>query len=351
MKQRNMTIDLIKGISIISIVLGHALNTDILYSPGADYVRRFVYLYHLPVFFFVSGYTFKNYDLKTFLKKKFINLYIPFVFLELFSMLSYPLWRNFNVGSSVSLNVFIDRIIEIFLFSPSGILDGAMWFVPSLFIALLAYYLIRNLKTNNKVKFILLGLLSLLSYWFIMYEGSTIMERGLVMIPFIFMGDFCKKHHLLDYIKPSYFVVLLPLLLLINRFKYFEIEISKGILANGWFYIVAVIGILFCISLAKVIEYLPVVTNIVTYTAENSFYIMALHLMMFKLIDLVYSSFINNDDLINTFPISYTNLRPVYFVLGLILSLLLGNLLKPLLNKIKKTDTLIISFKKNLQIK
>ena len=70
--------------------------------------------------------------------------------------------------------------------------------------------------------------------------------------------------------------------------------------------------------------------------ALNSFNIMALHFIVFKSVDIVYSSVIKNNDLIREYPIGYTKLRPLYFILGIFVSILLGKILETILIKIKK---------------
>lgn len=52
-KKRNVDIDILKGIGIVSVVIGHACNTDILFNTNIDLIRRFVYTYHLSIFSFV----------------------------------------------------------------------------------------------------------------------------------------------------------------------------------------------------------------------------------------------------------------------------------------------------------
>ena len=58
-RKRNKDIDILKGIGIISVVIGHALNTEIFKSDFSEATRKFVYIYHLGIFFFCSGYFFK----------------------------------------------------------------------------------------------------------------------------------------------------------------------------------------------------------------------------------------------------------------------------------------------------
>ena len=71
---RNVEKDIMKGILIFLVVLGHAQ------SPG----HRFIYLFHMACFFIISGYFWKSsYIVKgnilRIINKKIKSLYIPFV--------------------------------------------------------------------------------------------------------------------------------------------------------------------------------------------------------------------------------------------------------------------------------
>lgn len=43
-RKRNKDIDILKGIGIISVVIGHALNTEIFKSDFSETMRKFVYI-------------------------------------------------------------------------------------------------------------------------------------------------------------------------------------------------------------------------------------------------------------------------------------------------------------------
>ena len=47
-QKRDLTLDLAKAICIILMVIGH--------SGCPDYLHRFIYMFHMPCFFFISGY-------------------------------------------------------------------------------------------------------------------------------------------------------------------------------------------------------------------------------------------------------------------------------------------------------
>ena len=71
---RDLTWDAIKGIAILLMVVGH--------SGCPSYLRNFIYLFHMGLFYYASGHFFKAKGMAEFLpflKKKLLGLYWPFV--------------------------------------------------------------------------------------------------------------------------------------------------------------------------------------------------------------------------------------------------------------------------------
>lgn len=76
--QRNETVDLVKGFLIILVILGHVIQG----AMQESLVRSFIYTFHMPLFFFVSGYLvdykkLSQTTLKTLLSKYALNAFIP----------------------------------------------------------------------------------------------------------------------------------------------------------------------------------------------------------------------------------------------------------------------------------
>lgn len=64
-------IDIAKGIAMICIILGHLGNASI---------NRIVFTFHVPIFFFITGYfTNKKRDLNGFIKNKARTLLVPYI--------------------------------------------------------------------------------------------------------------------------------------------------------------------------------------------------------------------------------------------------------------------------------
>ncbi|MDO4511363.1 MAG: acyltransferase, partial [Bacteroidales bacterium] len=84
-KERIEYFDLLKGIAIFMVVMGHAL-TMCVRGLDAAFLFKFIGQVHMPVFFFISGYlTYKAGFATPGLKKRFVQLIIPFLVIT-------PLW-------------------------------------------------------------------------------------------------------------------------------------------------------------------------------------------------------------------------------------------------------------------
>ena len=83
-KRINPMISIAKAIGIIFMVVGHVYDKE---SWGVHYI----YMFHMPLFFVLSGYFFKcprtKKDMIAFVKKKIVGLYIPYLLWTIFFIL------------------------------------------------------------------------------------------------------------------------------------------------------------------------------------------------------------------------------------------------------------------------
>ncbi|UKI56515.1 MAG: acyltransferase family protein [Treponema succinifaciens] len=96
-KERTPLYDVAKGICIISVVLGHL-----------GIATRFVYFYHLPVFFFISGLFLnaEKYSFKDFLLKKIKSLYVPYVIISLLFAIIFD-FQKYEKNIKYVLRIFL----------------------------------------------------------------------------------------------------------------------------------------------------------------------------------------------------------------------------------------------------
>lgn len=130
--KRNNTLDVLKGLLIIFVVLGHSLQYGFgvdYYSSGSyydDFLFRAIYCFHMPLFMFISGYLFyytNQKPLSQVLTSKVLAIGIPFF---IYCSILYFLWYKIN-----HLNTF-------YFSSYFWSFKSNLWFLSSL----LLYYII-----------------------------------------------------------------------------------------------------------------------------------------------------------------------------------------------------------------
>lgn len=326
--KRDTTIDIIKGIAIISVVLGHIWNqnctSNIFYNQG----RNFVYSYHILAFVFCSGYLYRNTKFLSMLKKRIKTLYIPTVICCLFSFLFYPLLYVLGTLDQLTIREILKKILKTVVFMPDGILVGALWFVPYLFVILLIFWSIYNIaksKNHNTGIIIILSLIcGIVGFIWILINpyGNNIIMRvikhyylpeALLSIPFFTLGYICKRKNYLSKINKHIWIVLMVLLITINYVCEISISIKDDEIGNGWFYLVTTIGLLFIISLSRELKTIRNINKGLVGIGKASFSIMAFHFICFKMIDgIIGNTLLIHDNNLKAFPVSFPNLWPVY---------------------------------------
>lgn len=127
---RNVTIDILKGIGIVLMVLGHMHFDD-------QYFGRIVYAFHMPLFFLVSGFLYKKpNNLFDYLKRKAKRLLVPYaVFATTYLFLSFCLSRK--------VSTLFDGLKSLLVFPTQGMpMESALWFLPAMFLCCVLYALL-----------------------------------------------------------------------------------------------------------------------------------------------------------------------------------------------------------------
>lgn len=144
--KRILWIDYAKSICIYLVLLGHA--------HASQPVTDFIYTFHMPLFFFLSGCLFsfeKHPNFKEFAIKRFKGLMVPYLWINL---ITYLFWlfagRNFGEDATIS-TTWYSPIIGILLgYSKQMIHNTPMWFFHlSLF---LGNILLPPIQTVTKEK-------------------------------------------------------------------------------------------------------------------------------------------------------------------------------------------------------
>ncbi len=144
---RDKSIDFIKGIAIFLVVLAHCLSMS-------DVVFQFIYSFHMPLFFCISGYLFsakKKYG--DFLITKFKTLIIPYILFFIFSFLVSVLFLNREV-------TYVEGVEYLFKGGRfcAYVCNWPLWYLPLFFIASNILYFIVKIKITIIRYLILIGL-------------------------------------------------------------------------------------------------------------------------------------------------------------------------------------------------
>lgn len=132
---RNSTIDILKGIAIFLVVLGHLIQNQI---PNYDnnYIFKFIYSFHMPIFMIIAGFLAclsNNKSFKKLVIEKFIYLVIPFLS-----------WHLFNYYSSQEDITLIQHMINL-IKAP----DYGLWFLWVLWVLFISFYFFTKINLQS----------------------------------------------------------------------------------------------------------------------------------------------------------------------------------------------------------
>lgn len=134
-----------KALGIIAIVIGHSG------SP----LQKYVYLYHLSLFYFISGYFFRDEYVQaplTLIKKRVKTLYLPYISYQIPFLLLHNIFLQIGIYSYSYTYIytrsdFFENAIKIMAFSSDELLTSLLWFLCSLFFVNILYCIIRLVGT------------------------------------------------------------------------------------------------------------------------------------------------------------------------------------------------------------
>lgn len=155
----NISIDkvsLAKALGICAVVIGH--------SGCPSMLKDIIYLFHMPFFFFISGYCFKDKyltDFRTFFLHRIKGLYFPFIKYTLIFILLHNLLFSIDIYSVeygtgngkiiYNLDDFPRLIIAAFRFNTQEQLLGVFWFIKSLFFGSFVFWGLLRITNCLKI--------------------------------------------------------------------------------------------------------------------------------------------------------------------------------------------------------
>ena len=345
MKKRNDVIDIMRAVGIILVVLGH--------SCSNYYLLRLIYLFHLPLFFVISGYLYnvnnsqKPWEyigimLRAYWKKYVFYASILVIFHNIFYRLS--IFEPAFIGY-YPLD-FVVALINSMIFNCTEPFSGALWFIPILFFSLAVFNFIQSftMKLDNvkKKECLNFGIVLLLLCIGISLNSNSIyflyhIQTVFAVLPFILVGYWVKK---INKIKPNFFLFLIFLFMVLICMHFFEgmVELSiNSLWIPVLFYTCSLMMIYITYCVCHFCSHVNIFKKILVYIGQNTFSIMSFHFVCFKLVDLFVIKYItHNYSLLSRFTTSYIGYGLIYTILAIVLSLIFDIIINKLIYLFKK---------------
>lgn len=283
MTQRINWIDISKAIGMICVVIGHTI-TGVL--------KTSVYWFHMPLFFFISGYLYRpDNDYYTFLRKKSLFFLVPYIsFLIIFSIyeyLAYFYTNNFEFFVNWQTKIFHKILGGPYIY---GIFD-VFWFITCLFVTQQVYnFLYCRFKNNKNYPLIFISII-VLAYCLAMLDSWFLPERKfpwslntvLFALPFYCLGHFFAQYPLKK--KKTFILtfIIALIIFIIAIFSYYHLyRINLSIKAKEYSYplinlILPMSGIILTQTLAILISKIPYLSQSFISIGKSSLIIMYLH--------------------------------------------------------------------------
>lgn len=138
MRKRTIWIDNMKALGIILVLIGH----------NESSITQYIYSFHMPLFFFISGLLFSYNGEITFIeyvKKKFKSLMIPYFKI---SSILFIIWYTLS-GRNQGITVVLKNLFGVAYSQGGGEYMAwgiPMWFIPCLFLTNITLFLLLRYK-------------------------------------------------------------------------------------------------------------------------------------------------------------------------------------------------------------
>lgn len=138
-------LDIAKGITAFLVILGHTVSHE---SP----IRGLVFSFHMPLFFVLAGYTFRQKNWRDLLESSFARLVIPYLLMVLVWNVPHYLISADQVGANGIFDVAITAIFASGTVVPGLNIEavGMSWFLMALFFARLFFNAVISIAEKTK---------------------------------------------------------------------------------------------------------------------------------------------------------------------------------------------------------
>lgn len=289
MKTFDTRISVTKALCIILMVVGH--------SGCPTFWGEYIYQFHMPCFFFVSGFLLKDKylnDMETFAKRRFKGLWWPFVKWSVIFMLLHNILTSLHIyNNSYTLTNMAYKLFHIVTMTGSEQLLGGYWFLKELLyasvISIITLKLLHTIPDRKEGKEFQNGIILTLIFLVLAYILSivpfkipTIGSRTMLATSFYIAGY--TLHHATNKQSNLLFGILSLVIVLVITF-FFSGSMESTNISIFLYFIVAMIGTVGIINIAGLIN--GNALKALNYVGGKTLYILTFHFISFKLVSLI----------------------------------------------------------------
>lgn len=184
---------------VMLVILGHSGFEEPLVAENLHWLDTWIYMFHMPLFFFISGYLysltnkdFTRIESKKFLKKKFVRLYVPYLVLGVI-IFCIKFGMSGFMGSS-RIYSFQDFLMMFIAPRWPNSTMGYLWFIGTMFFMFVIITLMGKIKADLRKQSC--AIIVIVIFWMIrffipeMESWTTIFNlQGLLwFMPFFIIG-------------------------------------------------------------------------------------------------------------------------------------------------------------------
>lgn len=278
-------VSIAKGIGILLVVIGHCV-------PNIFHIKQFIYLFHMPLFFFLSGYCYRvesEEKMLEYIFRKVKTLYIPFVMCNGIALLFHQLFCRIGVypeaSRFTSIGQLIRYCIQILLCIKMEDIVAPTWFLPILMFVSIGYAILRKMIARVRLSSFAVYICAVAIY----LSGFCIPRGGLyrayilvAMGMFSYnMGFVFRKYCVFERIS-NYITALFMVILLISA-QFIDINLIQMRIGDPVSYaLLSIMGICVTVKLAEAL--VKVQFDFFSEMGSNSLVILKWHYYIFLVI-------------------------------------------------------------------
>lgn len=274
-KKYYKNIDLIKGILVLFVILGHI----ILGNKNNNLLRYSIYSFHMPLFFGISGFLIKKESLldNSYLylfKKYYTRLLKPWIIAVIVFFILNKYIMNVDYLYSIKLNFFIPYY--------------HLWFIPSFLLFVLLLTIFIKKKYNIFLIFIIMLLVSIISrvatYYFPFdpLKTQNVLEQIISTVQydfrfynfiFFYLGYFIRNNNI-GFISEGFLIFINIIFWILNTYLFYNPNMYLNI---GVFFILNITLLLITINLIVDDRFSNI--KILSWIGKNSLLIYLYHIV------------------------------------------------------------------------